>query len=78
MSNAHHLDWNPRDPSILDAPLTAYDRMRHECPLAWSDHRHSRLPVIWPNDLGQLDTGKSGDRQSLFCCVGRKVSTSFR
>ena len=26
MSNAHHLDWNPRDASILDDPLTTYDR----------------------------------------------------
>ena len=43
MSNSRNPDWNPRDPSILDDPLAAYDRMRRACPVAWSDFQHWSL-----------------------------------
>ncbi|TDT37830.1 hypothetical protein DES49_2793 [Halospina denitrificans] len=43
MSNTRNPDWNPRDPAILHQPLKAYDRMRCECPVAWSDYQHWSL-----------------------------------
>lgn len=43
MSSTREPDWNPRDPSVLDDPLPAYDRMRRECPVAWSDYQHWSL-----------------------------------
>ncbi|MGM0449976.1 MAG: cytochrome P450 [Pseudomonadota bacterium] len=43
MSNTRNPDWNPRDPAILDEPLAAFDRMRHECPVAWSEYQHWSL-----------------------------------
>jgi hypothetical protein len=34
---------NPRDERILDDPLPAFDRMRQECPVAWSRFQHWSL-----------------------------------
>lgn len=31
-------DWDPRDPSVLDDQIGAYDRMRARCPVAHSDY----------------------------------------
>ena len=31
-------DWNPRAEQVLDDPLHAYDRMRKQCPVAYSDY----------------------------------------
>ncbi|PAU82173.1 cytochrome P450 [Halovibrio salipaludis] len=43
MSDNRTPDWNPRDDSILDDPLPTYDRMRRECPVAWSPFQHWSL-----------------------------------
>lgn len=43
MSRNRHPDWNPRHPATLENPLTAYDRMRQQCPVAWSDYQHWSL-----------------------------------
>ena len=43
MSGTRNPDWNPRDPAVLDEPLAAFDRMRRECPVAWSDYQHWSL-----------------------------------
>ena len=43
MSSTRNPDWNPRDPAVLDEPLAAFDRMRRECPVAWSDYQHWSL-----------------------------------
>jgi cytochrome P450 len=45
-------DWNPRDPSVLDSQLRAYDEMRERCPVAhsdflgWSVFRHQDVASI--------------------------------
>ncbi|MFA7436931.1 cytochrome P450 [Castellaniella sp.] len=36
----HGQDWDPRAPDVLADPITAYDRMRHQCPVAYSDYLH--------------------------------------
>ncbi len=33
-------DWDPRAPEVLANPMSAYDRMRHRCPVARSDFLH--------------------------------------
>ncbi|HMM41537.1 MAG TPA: cytochrome P450 [Thermomicrobiales bacterium] len=37
MSNKSAAEWDPRDPSVLRDQREAYDRMREECPVAFSD-----------------------------------------
>lgn len=37
MSNKPAADWDPRDPSVLRDQRAAYDRMREDCPVAFSD-----------------------------------------
>ncbi|XOZ32410.1 cytochrome P450 [Halomonadaceae bacterium KBTZ08] len=41
--SSHHPDWNPRHPATLENPLAEYDRMRGQCPVAWSDYQHWSL-----------------------------------
>lgn len=43
MSENRASDWNPRNKRTLDDPLPAYDRMRQECPVAWSPFQHWSL-----------------------------------
>ena len=38
MSDTIHQDWDPRDESVLDDQIAAYDAMRGRCPLAFSDY----------------------------------------
>src|SRR5690606_31690208 len=33
-------DWNPRDTSVLENQLNAYDQMRQQCPVAHSEYLH--------------------------------------
>lgn len=33
-------DWDPRSPDVLDDQITAYDRMRDRCPVAYSEYLH--------------------------------------
>lgn len=36
-------DWNPRANDVLEDQITAYDRMRGQCPIAWSDYQNWTL-----------------------------------
>ncbi len=36
-------DWNPRANDVLDDQITAYDRMRGQCPVAFSDYQNWTL-----------------------------------
>ncbi|WP_273207592.1 cytochrome P450 [Marinobacter subterrani] len=36
-------DWNPRKEAVLKNQITAYDAMRAQCPVAWSDFQHWTL-----------------------------------
>lgn len=33
-------DWDPRSPDVLADPISAYDRMRKSCPVAYSEYLH--------------------------------------
>lgn len=37
MGESHKPDWSPMDASVLEDQLAAYDEMRHDCPVAWSE-----------------------------------------
>ncbi len=37
MAGDSHQDWNPRDPHVLADQRAAYDAMRQQCPVAFSD-----------------------------------------
>ncbi|NMT62054.1 cytochrome P450 [Marinobacter orientalis] len=36
-------DWNPRSDEVLGDQIRAYDTMRAQCPVAWSDYQHWTL-----------------------------------
>ncbi len=36
-------DWNPRADEVLGDQIRAYDAMRAQCPVAWSDYQHWTL-----------------------------------
>lgn len=36
-------DWNPRADEVLGDQIRAYDSMRAQCPVAWSDYQHWTL-----------------------------------
>ena len=36
-------DWNPRSDEVLHDQIRAYDTMRAQCPVAWSDYQHWTL-----------------------------------
>lgn len=36
-------DWNPRADQVLTDQTQAYDTMRAQCPVAWSDYQHWTL-----------------------------------
>ncbi|WP_417567532.1 cytochrome P450 [Marinobacter sp.] len=36
-------DWNPRNEAVLKNQIPAYDAMRAQCPVAWSDFQHWTL-----------------------------------
>ncbi len=36
-------DWNPRADEVLTDQIRAYDAMRAQCPVAWSDYQHWTL-----------------------------------
>ncbi|WP_150306154.1 cytochrome P450 [Pseudomonas saliphila] len=36
-------DWNPRADEVLSAQTQAYDAMRAQCPVAWSEYQHWTL-----------------------------------
>ncbi|MEP1217063.1 MAG: cytochrome P450 [Marinobacter sp.] len=36
-------DWNPRADEVLGDQIRAYDTMRAQCPVAWSDYQHWTL-----------------------------------
>jgi len=36
-------DWNPRTDEVLRDQIRAYDAMRAQCPVAWSDYQHWTL-----------------------------------
>jgi cytochrome P450 len=38
MTTQSAADWDPRSPEVLADQITAYDRMRHQCPVAYSDY----------------------------------------
>ncbi|EAZ99698.1 cytochrome P450 [Marinobacter sp. ELB17] len=39
----HEPDWNPRAGGVLKDQIRAYDTMRTQCPVAWSDYQHWTL-----------------------------------
>lgn len=41
--NPRSPDWNPRDDEVLGDQIRAYDTMRAQCPVAWSDYQHWTL-----------------------------------
>ncbi len=41
--NSRKPDWNPRTDEVLDDQIRAYDTMRSQCPVAWSDYQHWTL-----------------------------------
>lgn len=41
--NPRSPDWNPRADEVLGDQIHAYDAMRAECPVAWSDYQHWTL-----------------------------------
>lgn len=43
MNDIRKPDWNPRADEILKNQIHAYDTMRAECPVAWSDYQHWTL-----------------------------------
>lgn len=42
-NNPRKPDWNPRTDGVLKDQIRAYDVMRAECPVAWSDYQHWTL-----------------------------------
>ena len=38
MSSAKASDWNPRSPAVFNDQILAYDAMRRNCPVAYSDY----------------------------------------
>lgn len=43
VDDLHKPDWNPRADEVLKNQIQAYDTMRAECPVAWSDYQHLTL-----------------------------------
>lgn len=49
---SHHEDWNPRSDESLNQAIATFDRMRAECPVAYSDYlkwsvfRHADVTTI--------------------------------
>ncbi|MGC8119315.1 cytochrome P450 [Marinobacter sp. VGCF2001] len=43
MTAPHRDDWNPRAASVQDNQIQAYDTMRRECPVAWSEYQQWTL-----------------------------------
>lgn len=41
--NPRKADWNPRADEVLGDQIQAYDSMRAQCPVAWSDYQHWTL-----------------------------------
>lgn len=41
--NPRNPDWNPRADEVLGDQIRAYDTMRAQCPVAWSDYQHWTL-----------------------------------
>lgn len=41
--NPRSPDWNPRADEVLGDQIRAYDTMRAQCPVAWSDYQHWTL-----------------------------------
>ncbi|MFO7529491.1 MAG: cytochrome P450 [Marinobacter sp.] len=41
--DSHKPDWNPRANDVLKDQIRVYDRMRGQCPVAWSDYQHWTL-----------------------------------
>ena len=50
-NDARKPDWNPRARHVLDHQIEAYDVMRQQCPVAWSEYQHWTLfrheDVMW-------------------------------
>jgi hypothetical protein len=40
MNDTRQPDGDPRADSVLDAPISAYDEMRHRCPVEIGGHFH--------------------------------------
>lgn len=40
MSESRLPDWEPRSADVLNDQRRAYDQMREQCPVAWSDYAH--------------------------------------
>ncbi len=65
MADNAKYDWNPRSEEVLDRPLTAFDAMRHNCPvvhseyMGWSVFRHSDvLDVITDHETFSNEVSK--------------------
>ncbi|MBY5938274.1 cytochrome P450 [Marinobacter nauticus] len=43
MAEQHHEDWDPRSAEVQKDQIRAYDAMRKECPVAWSDYQQWTL-----------------------------------
>jgi len=43
VDNSRKPDWNPRAYEVLGNQIQAYDSMRAQCPVAWSDYQHWTL-----------------------------------
>lgn len=43
MSDIRKADWNPRADEVLAEQIRAYDTMRAQCPVAWSEYQHWTL-----------------------------------
>src|SRR5690554_6174230 len=38
MNDTRQQDWDPRAEDVLNDQISAYDEMRHRCPVAFSDY----------------------------------------
>jgi len=62
-------DWNPRAGGVLKDQIRAYDTMRTQCPVAWSDYQHWTLfrhsDVMWALEDHQTFSSVSSSHLSV-------------
>lgn len=68
MSDSQKQDWTPQSDAVLRDQRAAYDRMREQCPVAWSDYAHWSL--FRHADISRV----LHDHQSFSSQVSRHVS----
>ena len=68
MSNSQKQDWAPQSEAVLRDQRAAYDRMREQCPVAWSDY--AQWSLFRHADISRV----LHDHQSFSSQVSRHVS----